>query len=90
MVGRYRDRLAADVLRLGHHGSSTSTTPEFLDAVAPVVAVYSAGAGNRYGHPHAEVVARVTGRGIPLYGTDTSGTITVVSDGTTFDVRTER
>ena len=90
MLGRHPDRLAADVLRLGHHGSSTSTTPDFLTAVAPSVAIYSAGADNRYGHPHEEVVARVTGRGIPLYGTDRHGTITVVTDGTTFDVRTER
>ena len=90
MLGRHPDRLAADVLRLGHHGSSTSTTPDFLTTVAPSVTIYSAGADNRYGHPHEEVVARVTGRGIPLYGTDRHGTITVVTDGTTFDVRTER
>lgn len=90
MLGRFPDRLDADLLRLGHHGSSTSTTPELLDAVAPSVAVYSAGAENQYGHPHEEVVARVVGRGIRLYGTDTHGTITVVTDGTSFDVRTER
>jgi competence protein ComEC len=90
MVARWPDRLRADVLRLGHHGSSTSTTPAFLDAVSPSVAVHSAGADNRYGHPHAEVVDRVLGRGIALFGTDRNGTITVVTDGSTFDVRTER
>jgi competence protein ComEC len=90
MVARHRDRLAADVLRLGHHGSSTSTTADFLAAVAPSVAIYSAGAGNSYGHPHAEIVDRVMGSGIVLYGTDVHGTVTVVTDGATFDVRTQR
>jgi competence protein ComEC len=90
MVARHGERLAADVLRLGHHGSSTSTTPAFLAAVSPSVAVYSAGAGNRYGHPHAEVVERVRASGVTLYGTDVNGTVTVVTDGVTFEVRTER
>jgi competence protein ComEC len=90
MLARGRDLLAADVLRLGHHGSATSTTAEFLAAVSPGVAVYSAGAGNSYGHPHPDVVARVTGRGIALYGTDTHGTVTIVTDGSRFEVRTER
>jgi competence protein ComEC len=90
MLARHRDRLAADVLRLGHHGSSTSTSPEFLAAVAPSVAVYSAGAGNRYGHPHVEVVERVRARGAALHGTDTDGTVAIITDGVTFDVRTER
>jgi beta-lactamase superfamily II metal-dependent hydrolase len=90
MVARWSDRLRADVLRLGHHGSSTSTTPAFLDAVSPSVVIYSAGANNRYGHPHTEVVDRVAGRGITLFGTDRDGTVTILTDGTSFDVRTER
>jgi beta-lactamase superfamily II metal-dependent hydrolase len=90
MLARSRDLLTADVLRLGHHGSATSTTSEFLAAVSPSVAVYSAGAGNSYGHPHPDIVGRVTGSGIALYGTDTHGTVTIVTDGATFDVRTER
>jgi len=90
MVGRHRDRLAADVLRLGHHGSSTSTTAEFLAAVDPTVAIYSAGLDNRYGHPHDEVLARVRDRGITLFGTDVHGTVTIVTDGSTFEVRTQR
>ena len=90
MVARSRALLDADVLRLGHHGSSTSTTPEFLAAVGPSVAIYAAGIDNRYGHPHAEVVERVRAAGVTLYGTATNGTVTIVTDGTTFDVRTER
>lgn len=90
MVARWSDRLTADVLRLGHHGSSTSTTSGFLDAVGPSVAVYSAGRDNRYGHPHTEVVERVAARGIPPFGTAENGTVTIVTDGATFDVRTQR
>ncbi len=90
MLARFPDALAADVLRLGHHGSSTSNTPGLIAAVAPSVAIFSAGVDNRYGHPHDEVVARVISAGIALYGTATNGTVTVVTDGTTFDVRTQR
>jgi competence protein ComEC len=90
ILARVPDRLRAQVLRLGHHGSSTSTTAAFLAAVAPEVAVYSAGAGNQYGHPHDETVARVASAGVELYGTAVNGTVTIVSDGVTFDVRSER
>ena len=90
MLARVADRLPAQVLRLGHHGSSTSTTAAFLAAVAPQVAIYSAGAGNQYGHPHTETVERVAGAGIPLYGTAVHGTVTLISDGVTFEIRTER
>jgi competence protein ComEC len=90
MLARVPDRLPAQVLRLGHHGSSTSTTDAFLAAVAPEVAVYSAGAGNQYGHPHRETVARIDAAGIRLYGTAVHGTVTVLTDGSTFEVRSER
>lgn len=73
--------LQVDVLHLGHHGSSTSSTDRFLDATAPQWAVYSAGIDNTYGHPHAEVIARLNARKIKVYGTDTSGTIVLSSDG---------
>ena len=53
-------RLDSDVLKVGHHGSRSSTTQAFVDAVSPVVAVISAGADNRHGHPHAEVVERLS------------------------------
>lgn len=86
MVARHG--LAADVLHLGHHGSSTSTTPAFLAAVSPSVAVYSAGSGNQYGHPHHEVIDRVAAVGADLYGTDVHGTVVVRTDGTSLDVTT--
>lgn len=90
MIARHPSWLAADVLRLGHHGSSTSSTPDFLAAVGPSVAIYSASATNSYGHPHDEVVARIMRAGIELYGTAIDGRVTIVTDGTTFDVRTAR
>ncbi len=82
--------LTAQILKLGHHGSSTSSTEPFLRAVGPEAAVYSAGAGNSYGHPHSEVVDRLAAMAVDVYGTDRHGTIQVVTDGTTFHVRTER
>jgi competence protein ComEC len=54
------------------------------------VAIYAAGAGNSYGHPHAEVVERLAARGTQVYGTDVHGTVVVTTDGTTFEVTTER
>jgi competence protein ComEC len=90
MLARQPDRLAATVLRLGHHGSSTSTTVGFLERVDPAVAIYSAGAGNQYGHPHAEVLDRLRQRGVRVYGTDVHGDLTILTDGEGFDVRTQR
>ena len=78
--------LSADVLRVGHHGSSTSTTQEFLDAVRPSIAVISAGAGNAYGHPHNTVMSRLRTLGITIYRTDQHGNIAIVSDGATLRV----
>ena len=86
MVSQAPDLLEADILQLGHHGSSTSTTAGLLAAVDPAVAVYSAGAGNQYGHPHNEVIARVQDAGIDLYGTDVYGTVLVTTDGESWTV----
>lgn len=89
MVGRGHN-LKAQILQLGHHGSRTSSSQEFLDAVQPEVAIYSAGEGNPYGHPHGEIVNRVLAMGIQLYGTDVHGTIIIETDGTTYSVSTDR
>lgn len=82
--------IEADFLQLGHHGSDTSSSAGFVDAVQPDYAIYSAGVDNSYGHPHQEVVSLFEEKGIPLYGTDIHGTITVTTDGITADITTER
>nr|WP_289038016.1 MBL fold metallo-hydrolase [uncultured Allobacillus sp.] len=82
--------LNADIFQLGHHGSSTSNTPAFVQAVNPDVAIYSAGLDNDYGHPHYETVELMKEMGIDLYGTDAHGTIVVESDGERFSIQTER
>ena len=81
------DRLKADVLKVGHHGSSTSSTPEFLDAVRPRIALVSVGAGNTYGHPSSAVMASLAERGAEVIRTDKRGTVIVETDGRTVRVR---
>ncbi|HYE82396.1 MAG TPA: ComEC/Rec2 family competence protein [Clostridia bacterium] len=74
-------KLRADVLKLGHHGSSSSTTPEYLEEVKPEYAVITAGKGNDYGHPHKETMELLKDKGIVVYRTDEQGTIIAESDG---------
>ncbi|SFB22748.1 ComEC/Rec2 family competence protein [Clostridium frigidicarnis] len=73
----------ADVIKLGHHGSSTSSSNEFLDKVNPSIAVASLGKGNDYGHPHKETIDKMKNRKITFYRTDELGTIVLSSDGKT-------
>ncbi|WP_342505728.1 MBL fold metallo-hydrolase [Sporosarcina sp. FSL K6-2383] len=82
--------IQANILHLGHHGSNTSSTSDFLQAVNPEIAIYSAGVDNSYGHPDVEVVDRISERDVPLYGTDTHGTIIVETDGKTYTVMTQK
>ncbi len=82
--------LGADVLKLGHHGSRTSTTERFLDSVRPQAAIVSVGARNIFGHPNPAVMSRLSGRRIPVFRTDRDGAITVVSDGKRVAVRRTR
>lgn len=75
--------LRCDVLKCGHHGSSTSTSAAFLKAARPVSAVISCGVGNDYGHPDKEVVARLQKAGVTIYRTDRQKTILAECDGKT-------
>jgi competence protein ComEC len=78
--------LKADVLKVGHHGSRTSSTQKYLKEVAPSYVVISCGVDNIYGHPHSEAMTRLTGTGAVIYRTDEQGTIIFVSDGKTIAV----
>jgi len=77
-----------DVLKVAHHGSRTSTTEEFLSAVAPSYAVISAGFENSYGHPHRDIIERLARHGVVALRTDQQGLITIRSDGRRLDVET--
>lgn len=76
-----RSELSADLLKVGHHGSRTSTSDEFLKAVSPSVAVISCGRGNSYGHPHTETVEKLSATVGTLYRTDLVGTVVLFTDG---------
>jgi beta-lactamase superfamily II metal-dependent hydrolase len=80
--------LEADVLKVGHHGSRTSTTNAFLDAVTPTDAVISVGAGNTYGHPTQETLDRLAAHGATVYRTDLNGTVVLNSDCNTYSIST--
>jgi len=75
------NRLHSTILQVGHHGSRTSTTQEFLNAVNPVAAVISLGEGNRHGHPHREVIDRLEAAGVTILRTDEMGTIIMSTTG---------
>jgi competence protein ComEC len=79
--------LSADFLKVGHHGSRTSSTPAFLDAVAPRVATLSTGVRNRFGHPHAPTLEKLAARSILALRTDRFGQIRIESDGNALAIR---
>mgnify|MGYP000870738091 FL=1 len=76
----------AQILKVAHHGSGTSTTPAFLQAVSPENAIISLGADNTYNHPHGETLRHLEGAEINIWRTDLRGTIIVVSDGVSYRV----
>lgn len=73
--------LDCDLLKVGHHGSDSSTTEAFLKAVSPKYAVISCGEGNDYGHPKQSILQRLEAEGVTYWRTDLEGSIVVVSDG---------
>jgi len=81
LMSDMRGKLKADVLKIGHHGSSSSTIPEYLETVNPKYAVIMVGKGNDYGHPHKETMELLMSKGIDIYRTDEQGTIIAESDG---------
>ena len=79
-----------EILKVGHHGSRTSSSLEFLSALTPKVAIYMAKTGNSYGHPHEETLDALLDIGAQIYGTDICGTIIITTDGETYNIRTEK
>jgi beta-lactamase superfamily II metal-dependent hydrolase len=73
--------LRANVLHVGHHGSNTSTTQAFLDAVNPSIAIIQLGESNSHGHPHRELIERLEAKNIGIYRTDHHGNIIITTDG---------
>jgi competence protein ComEC len=78
-----------EVLKVGHHGSSTASSPDFLAVTNPEVAIYMAGEGNTYGHPHEETIKALLAVGAEIYGTDIHGTIVVTTDGEEYELQLE-
>ena len=83
-------QLSATLLKVGHHGSSTSTSYPFLRAVMPQYAVISVGANNDYGHPDPDVLSRLRDAGTTVYRTDLQGNIVVTSDGQELTFSTQK
>lgn len=79
--------LKSDILKVGHHGSHSSTTDAFLDKVSPAAAIISCGKDNSYGHPHAETLNALSKRNITVYRTDQDGSIVLDCDGRTIQKR---
>ena len=90
VVLKYPKDLKADVLKCGHHGSSTSSTEEFLEAVKPEYGVISCGVNNKYGHPHKETLQKISNFNIKVYRTDLQGQIIATSDGKNITFKTEK
>ncbi|MDP9034115.1 MAG: ComEC/Rec2 family competence protein [Myxococcota bacterium] len=82
-----RERLRADVLKVGHHGSRTSSTPSFIAAIGAREAIVSVGCRNRFGHPHQDTIATLAASGARVWRTDRNGAVVVTTDGASLETR---
>ena len=87
LLARAPGQLRADVLKVGHHGSATSSSPAFLAAVGAHEAVVSVGRRNRFGHPHPATLSALAAAGAHVWRTDRDGAVTVTTDGSTLTVQ---
>ena len=90
LVDEYGSALESTILKAGHHGSASSSSGAFLDAVDPQAVVISSAYESQYGHPNEEVLDRLAERSLPAYWTATHGNIVLISDGQTVTVQTQR
>jgi competence protein ComEC len=79
-----------EILKVGHHGSNTASSEDFLTVTTPEIAVYMAGVGNSYGHPHPETIVALNDVGAKIYGTDIHGNIIVTTDGEKYELQLEK
>jgi competence protein ComEC len=85
-----RPNLKVDVLKVGHHGSSSSSDGEFIRRISPKIAVITSGYRNSYGHPHTETLQKLKRNSIRVYRSDLNGTVTLTSDGKTVTAKAEK
>jgi len=85
-----RSNLNVDILKIAHHGSSSSSSPLFIKSVGPKIAVICCGQGNKYGHPDQETISLLQSLGIEIYRTDLNGTILIKTDGIDYQIFTEK
>lgn len=90
LLAESRSNLNVDILKVGHHGSSSSSSPLFIKSIGPKIAVICCGQGNKYGHPHQEPISLLQSLGIEIYRTDLSGTILIKTDGIDYQIFTEK
>lgn len=90
MLKTYAADLKSMVLKSGHHGSNTSSTPEFLKAVGAEAVIISLGANNDYHHPHPSTLKKYEQAKLKVYRTDLDGTVTITSDGNTYKITKEK
>ncbi len=89
IIERYDD-IQSNVIKIGHHGSRTSSHEEFIISVSPEIAVIQCGLNNRYGHPHTETIQTLEKFEIPYYITAVNGNIVMITDGKTIEIQTEK
>lgn len=82
--------LQSEVLKVAHHGSNTSSTPQFIKLVEPQIAIISVGADNRFGHPSPATLETLQNAGAAIYRTDMNGTVEIVADREQMWVRSEK
>ncbi|GBD97892.1 MAG TPA: DNA internalization-related competence protein ComEC/Rec2 [Nitrospirae bacterium] len=85
---RLGGRLKSDIIKVPHHGGRTSSLTGFIQTVSPQIAVISVGRNNPYNHPHQETLRRYEDEGVRVFRTDTSGAVTIISGGNTYEVKT--
>ena len=90
LLAESRSNLNVDILKVAHHGSSSSSSPLFIKSVKPEMAVICCGEGNQYGHPHQETLTLLQSLGINIYRTDQNGNILIETNGTDYQIFTEK